>query len=53
MNTGPQQSASPEFWRLWKVTDVARALGMSRTYSAASSPGSEMQPAACNCGTGA
>jgi hypothetical protein len=32
MNTGPQKSAPPEFWRLWKVADVSRALGMSRTW---------------------
>jgi excisionase family DNA binding protein len=32
MNTGPQKSALPEFWRLWKVQDVAKALGMSRTW---------------------
>jgi excisionase family DNA binding protein len=32
MNTGSQKAPSPEAWRLWKVQDVARALGMSRTW---------------------
>ncbi len=32
MNTGPQKSTPPEPWHLWKVNDVARALGMSRTW---------------------
>ena len=32
MNTGPQRSVPPEFWRLWKVDEVAKALGMSRTW---------------------
>ncbi len=32
MNTGPQRSAPSEFWRLWKVDEVAKALGMSRTW---------------------
>jgi excisionase family DNA binding protein len=32
MNTGPQRSPPPEVWRLWRVQDVAKALGMSRTW---------------------